>query len=465
FQPFYDWGKSRGKPLAVFETGVLEDTKTPDPQRKAQWFKDAATTIKNWPQMKAVIYFNAWGWYFDSSKPATDAYKAWGADPHFNPRTAPPSDATKPIVNVTAPANGATVSGMVSATATATDNVGVAQVEFLVNGVVRATDVAAPYDFSWDTTGLADGSATLSARATDTAGNVGSSATLAVTVDNADKTAPSVSLTSPANGATVSGSISLTAEAHDNVAVSRIDFVVDGAIVASDDAAPYSVSWSTTDVANGPATLTARAFDAAGNVGSSAATVTVANGDNTAPSAVITSPTAGASLSGLVTVSANADDNVAVAHVELLVDGVVRANDAAAPYSFQLDTTGLSNGSRTLIVRALDAAGNAGASDPVVVTIANGDTIRPSVKLTKPIDGAIVVRGQAVQLEATASDNDAVARVEFWVNGWLRCSIQVAPYTCTWIVRNKVGTWDTVRATAYDAAGNSRSSIVHVTTK
>ncbi|MFN2470721.1 MAG: Ig-like domain-containing protein [Gaiellaceae bacterium] len=184
FQPFYDWGKSRGKPLAAWETGVLEDTKSPDPLRKAQWFKDAATTIKNWPQMKAVIYFNAHGWYFDSSKPATDAYKAWGADPHFNPLTRLAADTLAPVVTLTSPSPAATVSGTVSVTASANDNVGVTKVEFLVEGVVRSTDSAAPYAFSWATMSTQDGKALLQARAYDAAGNAASSAVVAVNVAN-----------------------------------------------------------------------------------------------------------------------------------------------------------------------------------------------------------------------------------------------------------------------------------------
>ena len=90
---------------------------------------------------------------------------------------------------------------------------------------------------------------------------------------------PAVSVTSPAGGATVSGTVTVTANASDNVGVAGVQFLLDGAnLGAEDTTAPYSVSWNTATAANGTHTLTARARDAAGNLTTSAAvTVTVSN--------------------------------------------------------------------------------------------------------------------------------------------------------------------------------------------
>jgi len=94
-----------------------------------------------------------------------------------------------------------------------------------------------------------------------------------------DATPPSVSLTAPAAGATVSGTaVTLSATAADNVAVAKVDFFVDGALVGTDTASPYSISWNSTTVANGSHSFTARATDTAGNATTSAAvTATVSN--------------------------------------------------------------------------------------------------------------------------------------------------------------------------------------------
>ncbi|MFN2472167.1 MAG: Ig-like domain-containing protein [Gaiellaceae bacterium] len=152
FRNFYSWGSARGKPLAVFEFGVLEDTRTPDPQRKAQWFREAQATVKNWPKLKAVMYFNSWSWDFESSVPSLNAFRTWANDPYFNPRaTTLSNDTTAPVVTVTSPLDGGQVAynSAVEIAAIATDNTGVAKVEFRVNGTLRCTDTSPLYTCIW----------------------------------------------------------------------------------------------------------------------------------------------------------------------------------------------------------------------------------------------------------------------------------------------------------------------------
>ncbi len=84
------------------------------------------------------------------------------------------TDATPPAVTITSPANGATVSGTVSVAVTATDNVGVSSVSFSVEGTVKATLTAAPYNFTWDASTVADGTHSLMATAKDAKGNASS---------------------------------------------------------------------------------------------------------------------------------------------------------------------------------------------------------------------------------------------------------------------------------------------------
>jgi hypothetical protein len=96
---------------------------------------------------------------------------------------------------------------------------------------------------------------------------------------SADGEPPSVSVTSPSNGATVSGTVALTADALDNVGVYGVQFMVNGANVgAFDTTPPYSRTWSSATVPNGQHTITARAIDTSGNETVSApVTVTVQN--------------------------------------------------------------------------------------------------------------------------------------------------------------------------------------------
>jgi beta-lactamase superfamily II metal-dependent hydrolase len=93
-------------------------------------------------------------------------------------------DITAPTTSITAPANNATVSGTTTVTATALDNVGVTKVEFYLDGGLQSTDTTSPYIWSWSTTGSTNGTHTLVTKAYDAALNVGTSATVTVTVSN-----------------------------------------------------------------------------------------------------------------------------------------------------------------------------------------------------------------------------------------------------------------------------------------
>lgn len=95
----------------------------------------------------------------------------------------------------------------------------------------------------------------------------------------ADNTPPTVALTTPAAGATITGSALLAATASDNAGVARVDFLIDGVQVGTDATAPYEVTWNSATVSDGAHAVTARAVDASGNATTSAArSVTTSNG-------------------------------------------------------------------------------------------------------------------------------------------------------------------------------------------
>ncbi len=284
-----------------------------------------------------------------------------------------------PSVQVTSPAAGATLSGKVNLTAVASDNGSVKGVQFRIDGNNVGPDLAtSPYIFVLDSSTLSNASHTITAVATDNAGNTATSAIVAVKVDNTvkDTTPPTVSITAPANAAKVSGVVAVTANASDNVSVASVQFELDGANVGSLDlAAPFAYSWDTTKSANGSHTLKAIATDGAGNSMTSAVvTVSVTNNaaDKTPPTVSITSPAASASVSGTVNVAATASDNTGVTSVQFQVDGVnAGALEAAAPYAFAWDTTKVANGAHQLDAIAKDAAGNSTTSAIVSVTVNN----------------------------------------------------------------------------------------------
>ena len=192
------------------------------------------------------------------------------------------------VVNMTSPSQGSTVSGTVpvSASVSVVGLLLVRNVQFELDGAnLGAADGSAPYSIAWNTAGASNGAHSLRAVATDSLGIRWTSNTVSVTVSNAppppppDTTPPNVSVSSPASGSSVSGTINVTANASDNVGVVGVQFQLDGANAGAEDTtAPYSVPWNTTTASNGTHTITAVARDAAGNrTTSSPVTVTVSN--------------------------------------------------------------------------------------------------------------------------------------------------------------------------------------------
>jgi len=195
----------------------------------------------------------------------------------------PDPDTTAPTVSLIAPTEGATLTGVVQLSATASDDVAVNNVAFSVDGVQQgSTIITAPYETSFNTATVPNGVHAVRATAYDASGNTAYSE-VSVTIDNqappADTTPPTVALTAPADGTTVSGDVIVTANAADDTGVAGVKFYLNGTQIGSEATiAPYSVTWNTTTVANGPAQLTAVARDAAGNTTASvAANVTINN--------------------------------------------------------------------------------------------------------------------------------------------------------------------------------------------
>ena len=136
---------------------------------------------------------------------------------------------------------------------------------------------------SYVNTGLAAGTYYYVVTAQDVAGNVSGPSNEAVALVPGDTTAPSVAMTAPAGGATVSGTIAVSATASDDVGVASVQFTVDGAAVGSaDTAAPFTIQWNSSTVPNGLHAISAVARDAAGNA--TQATAVMVNVSNTQPS-------------------------------------------------------------------------------------------------------------------------------------------------------------------------------------
>jgi hypothetical protein len=209
----------------------------------------------------------------DLGAPGYDPYFGWGRVNAYKAALAAGNlivNTTPPSISITNPISGATVSSTVSIAGTATSNAGVTNIEFYIDNQLTSSTATSPFSFSWSSTSVANGSHTLIVKAYDPAGNVGqASATVNVSnVTVVDTIPPTVSIASPANGSTVSPkNQQITVSAHDNVGVTQVCIYIDGTLRATLTAAPYNYTWNTRRAGAGTHTITASAWDAAGNVG------------------------------------------------------------------------------------------------------------------------------------------------------------------------------------------------------
>jgi len=195
FDGFYNWVSNGGvgtgaesKPMILDEYGSHNDSNDPI-AGDSDWYAQIPTALQTLPRLKALSEFDSGGICSTTLTGAQDlaGFKAAGLSTTVlgtNTPSSPAPDTTPPTVSVTAPSNGTSVKGSVPVTASASDNVGVAKVEVFIDSTLVDTMTTAPYTYTWNTSSEANNTYTIDAKAFDAAGNVGTSTTLSVTVDN-----------------------------------------------------------------------------------------------------------------------------------------------------------------------------------------------------------------------------------------------------------------------------------------
>jgi subtilisin family serine protease len=288
----------------------------------------------------------------------------------INAAAAVVDDTTPPIASITAPAPGI-VAGSVAFSATASDNVGVQKVRFWVDSTYLGYDQTFPYSKTWDTTSFLNGKHTLKIEALDLENN-STVKTRVITVVNPDSTPPTVSITAPGDGSTVSGtSVTVTADATDTQGLQKVQFWVGTTYLGYDATAPYSKTFNSEQFVNASRVITARAVDWANNTTIDSVTVTISNDDTTPPTVSVSSPSDGATISGTITITATANDDVGVQKVQFWVDGTYLGYDSAAAYTRIWDSSSVANGAHTIKVRAVDNANNFSTEVTISVNVNN----------------------------------------------------------------------------------------------
>ncbi len=307
----------------------------------------------------------------------------------------------------------------VTFTATATDNVAVAGIDFTAGGLAGipgASDSTAPYQFAVTIPPVASpGQAvTVTAVARDAAGNTASaSASVAVSVQP-DSEPPLVTLSAPSQtspGAT----LRTAAQVVDAVGVARVVFLLGSTEVGSDTEAPYEMTMPVAPDAVVGSTLvvTARAFDAAGNMGDAVATISVAGtADTVAPVVTLDAP-ADVPAGTVLDVSATVTDAGGVARVAFAFDGAATAAQTNAPFqASQVVADGVPDGTViTVTAEARDFADNVTTASKAVRVSA------PPVSLRGIVTGEVYddatglpLAGASVSLDGADSTNRRYAQ-------------------------------------------------------
>ena len=297
-------------------------------------------------------------------------------------------DATPPTVSFGPPANGATLAATATLNATASDNVAVAGVQFLLDGAsLGAEATSSPYSVSWNTATAANGAHTVAARARDAAGNTATSTPVSVTVDNQ---APSGSVVIAGGAAAINSlNVTLNLSANDLLSpVTQMRFSNDGTSFNAAVAYATTASWTLTSGA-GTKTVFAQFTDAAGNTSTSVSDTIVYDPTPPAISAVGASNLTPSSATITWTTSepatSQADFGLTASY------GTTTTLDPTLVTAHTLTLVGLTQGTTyNFRVRSRDAANNESVGANATFTTASGDSTPPTVSLTAPAAGSTV---------------------------------------------------------------------------
>lgn len=278
-----------------------------------------------------------------------------------------------PGVDIEAPAVGGGYSAFSGSSLSAPVVSGVAALALSVNTSLRASTLRGVLLASARDVGPAGVDEQFGAGVVDAAAAV---ALAAETQQTNESAPPTPSITSPAEGAVVSGATTVQAAVSNAADLADLTLSIDGRTIAIDAAAPYAFVFDAPDFAAGSHTLRVVATDIYGNTGADELRFEVKSDEDTTPPALtLVTPAAGARLSGTVTLRVDATDDRELASAEFLVGGTsiatvsLSTNEASGAYTWNVASSSAPTGDATFTVRVRDAAGNSQTSS-VRVTIA-----------------------------------------------------------------------------------------------
>jgi hypothetical protein len=279
---------------------------------------------------------------------------------------------TSPTVQVTAPASGATVRGnfLVTAAATSDSAATIATVRLSIDGVLIGTLTTVPFSWSVNSAGFLNGLHTVNVTVADNGNRMGY-AQQTITISNVVLPAngtkgPSIIFSTPVNGSAVSGMVAVNLSVSSSVRVTNVTLGLDGALISTLSAPPYSWKANSSGLLPGTHAFQAYAFDSAGGYSTAQATILVQPSPVTID--IILSPV----NSGVVELLPTIKSNETVSYVLFTVDGTLLSRVTSAPYSYSFDTTTISNGPHTLNITVVTTSGTKWSEEFSIEILNNG---------------------------------------------------------------------------------------------
>ncbi|MFL2994647.1 MAG: Ig-like domain-containing protein [Candidatus Neomarinimicrobiota bacterium] len=382
-----------------------------------------------------------------------------------------PTDVTPPTGALTSPPAGSTVYGNTSIQVTAADDQLIDYIEFYIDGNLNGTfDCNGPSctaSYNWETIDENEGEHIIQVILVDGWNNSTILTPISVVVDNIDQDDihPTAVITSPASGETVDGNVLIETLVTDNLEVDKVEFFINNESVYTDSiGSDYSFLWETDTLPDDENyVLAVIAYDLVGNEGpSTAITIYLDNDDNVLPHGSILYPYAGQIVSGVETISINAEDNNSIDTVEFYINNILVFSDDAQPYEYDWDTN-LEMEDFNHIVGSIiiDDSGNQFEIPSISVFVNNipNDSNPPTITISNPLSGQTV--SDTVNFLVAAYDDIGIAYVEFFIDGFSLGTDDEAPFSYLWDTSSNIGVHGNqhaLSAIVVDTAGNTTFS-------
>ena len=363
-------------------------------------------------------------------------------------------DKTPPSGYIVNPLDGSSVSGSTTLQVIAIDNEEVDTVFFMIKAqsaeryqsIDSTTNESEDiWSGNWETRDsrwIENENYFITFRAVDLVGNSYIGPPVIVKVDNQDDEAPTGYIKNPITGQSVNGLVDIEVEATDNTTIQYVSILINNDLKITRLTEPYSYQWNTEEEVDD---LVYSIYAVIVDIDNNRTTippisVTVNNQlptDVTPPTGALTSPPAGSTVFGNALIQVTAADDQLVDYIEFYIDGdlngTIDCNGPSCTGSYEWNTLNESEGEHTIQVILVDGWNNNTVLTSVNVWVDNidEDSIHPNVVIIEPASGQTV--SGDVFIDALATDNSGIDRVEFFINTDLAHIDSIGPdYNYTW---------------------------------